>query len=261
MKISEMVNNPIGVLSLSKREIVRFFSVSSQTVFPPIVTSLLFMYIFGVAIGSRLDFSSVGLNYFSFIVPGLMTLHLISSSYENTSSSLFIARWHNHIQEVLLSPLSYFEMVLGLLAGGVARGVVVCLGVYVTSLIFSPMTIANPLLLLYFMITIAVIFSCAGMIGALWAEDFGMLNVWNIYLIVPLVLLGGVFHPMSMLPPIAQLISHFNPMYYLVNGIRYSMTGVSQVPLLLCMAVSLGMALIAFYSTVYLFKIGYKLRS
>src|SRR3989338_9126574 len=123
-----MINNPIGCLSLSKREILRFFSVASQTVFPPLVSSTLFMYIFGMAIGSRLDFSSLGLSYFGFIVPGLMTMHLIASSYENTSSSLFIARWHNHIQEVLLSPLSYFEMVLGLLAGGVARGAIVAMG-------------------------------------------------------------------------------------------------------------------------------------
>ena len=119
-----MIINPIGVLSLSKREILRFMTVANQTVFPPIVTSTLFMYIFGVALGSRIDFGTPGLSYLGFLVPGLMTMHLISSSYENTSSSLFIARWHNHIQEVLLSPLSYVEMVLGLLAVGVARGVV-----------------------------------------------------------------------------------------------------------------------------------------
>jgi ABC-2 type transport system permease protein len=113
-----MITNPIGVLALSKREIVSVLSVASQTVFPPLVTSFLFMYIFGVTIGERMDFSATGLSYLEFIVPGLMAMHLISASYENTCSSLFIARWHNHIQEVLLSPLSYFEMVLGLLAGG-----------------------------------------------------------------------------------------------------------------------------------------------
>ncbi len=256
-----MINNPIGVISLSKREIVRFFSVSSQTLFPPIVTSLLFMYIFGVAIGQRIDFSATGLDYLGFIVPGLMTLHLITSSYENTSSSLFIARWHNHIQEVLLSPLSYFEMVLGLLAGGVARGAIVCFGVLAVSFLFTNTTIVHPFLLLYFVATIAVVFSCAGMMGALWAEDFGMLNVWNVYLIVPLVLLGGIFHPMEMLPHPVQVLSQFNPMYYLVNGMRFSMTGVSQTSVFLCMAISFGMAVVLFYATVFLFKIGYKLRT
>lgn len=256
-----MINNPIGVLFLSKREILRFFSVATQTIFPPMVTSFLFMFIFGVALGSRLNFASTGLNYLGFIIPGLMALHLITSSYENTSSSLFIARWHNHIQEVLLSPLSYFEMVLGLLAGGVSRGIVVCTCVYLISLFFTSTPIHHVFWLTYFMLSISVIFSCAGMLAALWAEDFGMLNVWNVYLIIPLALLGGVFHPVQLLPDTIRIACKFNFMYYLIQGIRYSMTGISPTPILKCAMVSLIMALSAFYLTVYLFKIGYKLRT
>jgi len=256
-----MIVNPIGVLTLSKREIYRFLTMAGQTIFPPLISSVLFMYIFGVAIGSRIDFGGTGFSYLGFIVPGLMTMHLISSSYENTTSSLFIARWHNHIQEVLLSPLSYFEMVLGLLAGGVARGVFVCIGVYLVSLLFAPVGIHNPLLLLYFMITISVVFSCAGMMAALWAEDFGMLSVWNIYVIIPLVLMGGVFHPMDMLPAMIQKVSQFNPMFYLVNGVRYSMTGASDASIGLCALLSFIFAVSFFFFTVYLFKIGYKIRT
>lgn len=256
-----IITNPIGVMTLSRREIVRFLSVAGQTVFPPIVSSLLFLYIFGVALGQRIQVNETALPYLVFIVPGLMTMHLISSSYENTSSSLFIARWHNHIQEVLLSPLSYFEMVLGLLAGGLARGIIVSMGVYAVSLLFVRHGIVHPLVLGYFLLTITTIFSCAGMMGALWAEDFGMLNVWNIYLIVPLVLLGGVFHPLEILPDIVQHLSRFNPMFYLVQGMRYAVTGEIQAPLWQCMAVSLAMAAGFFLFTVYLFKIGYKLRT
>jgi ABC-2 type transport system permease protein len=256
-----MIVNPVGVLTLSKREIYRFITMAGQTIFPPLISSVLFMYIFGVAIGSRLDFSGTGLSFLHFIVPGLMTMHLISSSYENTTSSLFIARWHNHIQEVLLSPLSYFEMVLGLLAGGVARGVFVCIGVYLVSFLFAPMGIHNPFLLVYFIIMISVVFSCAGMMAALWAEDFGMLSVWNIYVILPLVFMGGVFHPMEMLPALIQKISRFNPMFYLVNGMRYSMTGVSDASVILCGLLSFLFAVSFFFFTVYLFKIGYKIRT
>ncbi len=256
-----LVTNPIGVLALSKREIHRFFSVANQTIFPPLVSSALFMYIFGIALGSRVDFSATGLSYLQFITPGLMAMHLISSAYENTSSSLFIGRWHNHIQEILLSPLSYIEMVLGLLAGGVARGVTVCFGVWLVSLLFTPSMIVHPIALIYFMLMIAVIFSCAGMMGALWAEDFGMLSMWNIYVIVPMVLLGGVFHPVSMLPTSLQFISHFNPMYYLVSGIRYSMTGITDLPVDVCAAITFSIAGLIFLATVYLFKIGYKLRT
>ncbi len=256
-----MITNPVGTLSLSKREILRFLSVSTQTLFPPLVASSLFMYIFGVAMGQRISFEAFGLTYLQFIVPGLMTMHLISSSYENTSSSLFIARWHNHIQEVLLSPLSYFEMVLGLLAGGLARGFLVTCGVFLVSSMFQPLHIHHPILLLYFIIMISVIFSCAGMMGALWAEDFGMLNVWNIYVIMPMVFLGGVFYPVAILPKIVHLITAFNPMFYLVNGMRYSVTGVSDVSVLTCIAFSFLMALFFFFVTVYLFRIGYKLRT
>ena len=256
-----LISNPIGVLALSKREIHRFFSVANQTIFPPLISSALFMYIFGIAIGSRIDFSSTGLSYFNFIVPGLMAMHLISSAYENTSSSLFIGRWHNHIQEILLSPLSYIEMVLGLLAGGVARGLIVCVGIWLISLFFAPSSIAHPLALIYFMLMISIIFSCAGMMGALWAEDFGMLSMWNVYVIVPLALLGGVFHPMSMLPKPLLIISHFNPLAYLVCGIRYSMTGVSDISMAVAAAVTFSLAGLFFIATVYLFKIGYKLRT
>ncbi len=256
-----MIINPVGTASLSKREILRFLSVASQTIFPPIVTSMLFMYIFGVALGQRIDFSRMGMTYLQFIVPGIMTMHLISSSYENTSSSLFIARWHNHIQEVLLAPLSYFEMVLGLLAGGVARGFLVVCGVFLAATIFVPVAIPHPVVLLYFILSISVIFACAGMIGALWAEDFSMLNLWHVYLIVPLIFMGGVFHPIEILPRSIQIISVFNPMYYLVNGMRYSMTGMTEVPLAQCVVFSFFMALLFFFVTVYLFKIGYKLRT
>ncbi len=257
----QLISNPIGVLALSKREIHRFLSTAHQTIFPPLVSSALFMFIFGVAMGRQITLNNGATPYLEFIIPGLMATHLIASSYENTSSSLFIGRWHNHIQEVLLSPLSYIEMVLGLLAGGVARGVTVCFGVLAISYFYTPMIIIHPFVLLYFMAMIAVIFSCAGMMAALWAEDFGMLSMWNIYIIVPMVLLGGVFHPASMLPRSLDIITHFNPMYYLVSGVRFAVNGIADVSIAACAAIAFAMALAFFGATVYLFKIGYKLRT
>jgi ABC-2 type transport system permease protein len=152
-------------------------------------------------------------------------------------------------------------MVLGLLAGGVARGMIVCLGIWTLALFFTPLSIAHPIALLLLMVLIATIFSCAGMMAALWAEDFGMLSMWNIYIIVPMALLGGVFHPMNLLPTSLNLLSHFNPMSYLVNGMRFCITGQSDLPFTICAAVALLMAGIFFIATVYLFKAGYKLRS
>lgn len=257
----QLISNPVGVWGLSKREIHRFIAVAGQSIFPPLMSSILFMYIFGIAIGSHLDIEVTHLSYFEFLVPGLMTLHLVSNSYENTSGSLFIARWHNHIQEILLCPLSYIEMVIGLLAGGVVRGLIVFFGVYGISFLFEPLFIIHPWLLLYFAVSISVIFSCAGMIAALWAEDFGMLSVWSIYFIMPLVILGGVFHPTQLLPDIIQKISLFNPMHYLVNGIRYSITDFSDSSVFISALVSFVLMVGIFWWTVFLFKIGYKLRT
>ncbi|MFP4473143.1 MAG: ABC transporter permease [Candidatus Omnitrophota bacterium] len=256
-----MINNLTGLLSLMKREIVRFLTVATQTLFPPLISSALFMFIFGIAIGGRIDFSETGWTYFTFLVPGLMTMHAISSAYENTSSSLFIGRWHNHIQEILLSPLSYLEMVLGLLVGGVARGLMVSIGVFLVSLFFSRAGIAHPGILAYFLILITIIFSCAGMLAALWAEDFNMLTLWNTYVIVPLVMLGGVFHPVEILPEIIQNISRFNPMFYLVSGVRYAVTDTAQTSIGFSAGFAAVFAVLIFSLTVYLFKIGYKLRT
>jgi len=256
-----MIGNPVGVLSLSKREIMRFLSVATQTVFPPLITSTLFICIFGLAIGRRIDFGDMNMTYISFIIPGLMTMHLITSSYENVASSLFISRWHNHVQEILLSPLSYFEMVLGLLAGGVVRGCIVVTGVGIIAFLFNPMSIAHPIALIYFVLMTSVIFSCVGMLTALWAEDFNMLTLWNTYVILPLTFLGGVFHPVKVLPKAFLFISQFNPIYYLVSGMRYSITGHTEVSILQCAAVALLLAVAIFLFAVYLFRIGYKLRT
>ncbi|MDP8263939.1 MAG: ABC transporter permease [Candidatus Aceula lacicola] len=256
-----LISNPTGILALIKREVMRFLSVATQTLFPPMISSILFICIFGLALGKRIDLSESGITYIAFIIPGLMTMNAITSSYENASSSLFISRWHNHIQEVLLSPLSYFEMVLGILVGSLVRSLLVVSGVLAISLTFNPMPIAHPFLMIYFMVIIPIIFSCAGMLAALWAEDFNMLTMWNTYLIMPLTFLGGVFHPIHLIPAQFRFFTKLNPMYYLVNGMRHSVIGVSDTQVMHSIAVSLALAIVMFLTTVYLFRIGYKLRT
>lgn len=250
-----------GLLALSRREILRYLVVAPQTLLPPILTSFLFLFIFGVSVGHNVSVGAHAVSYAAFIVPGLIAMQLISGSFENTSSSLFIARWHNHIQEILLSPLSYLEMVLGLLAGGVSRGLLNALGVYLISLLFAPAAVAHPFLLLFFAVALTVTFSCLGMMAALWANNFGMLSVWSTYVVTPLVYLGGVFTPVDMLPAKVQFFVRWNPLHYLVSGVRYSVTGNSEAAPLACalFAGALAAACLAF--TAHLFKIGYKLRT
>lgn len=251
----------VGLWSLSKREILRYLIVAPQTLLPPVVTSFLFLFIFGLSVGHHVEVGTHASSYAAFIVPGLIAMQLISGSFENTSSSLFIARWHNHIQEVLLSPLSYLEMVLGLLAGGVSRGILNALGVYLISLIFVPAMVAHPFYLLYFAVALTVTFSCLGMMAALWANNFGMLSVWSTYVVTPLVYLGGVFTPMDMLPQKVQWLVAWNPLHYLVSGVRFSVTGQAEAAPVACAVIAGLLAVGTLSLTAHLFKIGYRLRS
>jgi ABC-2 type transport system permease protein len=256
-----MIKNIVGLKTLVKREIVRFFVVFSQTLVPPLISSCLFLFVFGLSLGKNLDLGSPGLPYLDFIVPGLIMMHLIESSYTNTSSSLFISRWHNHVQEILLSPLSYFEMVLGLLAGGVARGLLSGLGVYLVSLFFTQFFPSHFWITLYFYIVVTVIFSCLGLVVGLWAEGFEKLSVWGTFVLTPLIYFGGVFHRLDMVPHPLQIVTKLNPIFYLVNGLRYGMLGVSDTPVGLSMALAAALAVGLFFWVEYLFRAGYKLRN
>ncbi len=256
-----MFKNLTGFKSLVKREILRYFVVFSQTIVPPLVSSALFMFIFGLSIGRNISLPIKGLSYLDFMVPGLVMMHLIESSYANTSSSLSMSRWHNHIQEVLLSPLSYFEMVSALLIGGLTRGILAGTGVYCVSLLFTKFVFYNFLLVAYFFVMATFIFSALGLIAALWADSFDKLSVWSTFVISPLVYFGGVFHSMEMLPSPLQAITKLNPMFYLVNGLRFGMLGKSDAPVAVSMLLAALLAASLFLVVEKLFRIGYKLRS
>ena len=256
-----MIDFGVGFRTLVKREVLRFFVVFTQTLVPPLISSALFMFVFGLSIGGRLNVSMEGLSYIQFIVPGLVMMHLIEGSYSNTSSSLFISRWHNLIQELLLSPLSYFEMVLGLLIGGMCRGILVASGVYGLSLIFTRFPIHNGWIVLYFFVTVTFVFSCLGLLVGLWAEGFEKLSLWSTFVLTPLIYFGGVFHSVLMVPEPLRFVTKLNPIFYLVSGIRYGMTGVSDVPVQASIGLAAVLAVSLFCLAERLFRIGYKLRT
>ena len=256
-----MIKNAVGFQSLVKREILRFFVVFTQTIVPPLISSSLFIFVFGLSIGRNIDLSIEGVSYLQFLVPGLVMMHLIESSYTNTSSSLFIARWHNHIQEVLLSPLSYMEMVLGLMIGGVARGILTATGVYGVSLFFTRFVFHDYFVVIYFFIVVTIIFSSLGLIVGLWAQGFEKLSVWNTFVLTPLIYFGGVFHSVEMVPPPLRFITKLNPIFYLVNGLRYGMLGISDVSIPFSMGLAAVLAVVLFLIVERLFRRGYHLRS
>lgn len=256
-----MLNNFTGFKTLTKREILRYFVVFTQTIAPPLMSSSLFIFVFGFSIGKNLAVTAHGVSYLKFMVPGLVMMHLIESSYTNCASSLFISRWHNIIQELLVSPLSYFEMVLGLLIGGVTRGLIVGTGVYLVSLVFTQFIFYNFFIVLYFFIMVTIIFACLGLLVGLWAEGFEKLSLWGTFVLTPLIYFGGVFHSLEMVPTPLKMITMLNPIFYLVSGLRYGMLGVSDVSVGFSMLLAAAMAIGLFIFVERLFRSGYKLRS
>ena len=256
-----MIKNLIGFRSLVKREILRFFVVFSQTIVPPLISSALFIFVFGFSIGRNINLMVEGVSYLKFLIPGLVMMYLTESSYTNTSSSLFISRWHNHIQEVLLSPLSYIEMVLGLLIGGITRGILTATGVYLVSLFFTRFTFYNYVVVIYFFIVVTIIFSSLGLMVGLWAQGFEKLSVWNTFVITPLIYFGGVFHSLEMVPAPLKIVTKLNPIFYLVNGLRYGMLGISDVNIVFSMVLVAALAVGLFVVVERLFRSGYHLRS
>src|SRR3989338_2945337 len=254
-------NIPVGFRTLVKREVLRYFVVFSQTLVPPIISSALFIFVFGFSIGRNMNLVVEGVSYLSFMVPGLVMMHLIEGSYGNTSSSLFISRWHNHIQEMLLSPLSYFEMVLGFLVGGVSRGILAASGVYLVSLVFTQFVFFNFWIVLYFFVAVTIIFSCLLLVVGHWAQGFEKLSVWGTFVLTPLIYFGGVFHSLEMVPAPLKIVTKLNPIFYLVNGLRYGMIGISDVNVFFSMAMAAALAIGLFFVVEKLFRSGYKLRS
>lgn len=238
---------------------MRFLSVFNQTVFPPVVSSFLFIFIFGFSLGRRIE-EVGGVPYLEFLIPGLIMMYVIEGSYANTSSSLFISRWANNIEELLVTPLSYFEMVAAILIGGLVRSFFTATGVFLVSLLFSREGIEHPSVVLFFIVFVSLTFSSIGMIVALMAEEWEHLGIMTTFVITPLIFFGGVFHSIEMVPVGMRWLTAFNPMFYMVNGIRHGMLGNADTPIELSMTVVGIIFIILFSITVYLFKIGYKLR-
>ena len=249
----------VGFRTLVWREIYRFMSVFRQTISPPLISSFLYIVTFGFSIGSRIH-EVGGFPYMTFLIPGLLMMHAIEGSYQNTSSSLFISRWANNIEELLVTPISFFEMVLAILIGGLARSVMIVAGVWGISLFFVHVIPAHPLVMLYFLVFVSLIFSLVGMLVALYAEEFEHITVVTTFVISPLVFFGGVFNTLAMVPEKIQILLKLNPIFYMVNGMRYGMLGSSDTPLSGSMVLVMAMFLMLFSVTVYLFRIGYKLR-
>jgi ABC-2 type transport system permease protein len=250
----------IGFWTLTRREVSRFLSLWKQTVFPAVLSPLLYILIFGEALGARIRLID-GFPYTEYILPGLAMMGIITSSYSNSSSSLFMARHEGYIDDVLIAPMSYWEIVLAYTIGAMVRGLVVGALVLGVGLAFADLPMAHWVTALAFMVVVSALLSCAGLVMALWAESWDHVMVLLNFLITPLVFLGGVFYSIHMLPDFWRGVSLFNPIFYMVNGLRYGVLGVADASPWLSFLISVGLAVVLFGWTVHLFKVGYRLKS
>ena len=252
--------NWVGFKTIVRKEVTRILRIWGQTIVPPAITMTLYFIIFGELIGRRIG-EMGGFSYMQYIVPGLVIMSVITDSYGNMVSSFFGAKFGKHIEELLISPLPNWIILLGYVCGALLRGLMVGTVVMAVSLFFTPIEVEHPLILVSVLLLTAVVFALAGMVNAIFAQKFDDIAIIPTFVLAPLTYLGGVFYSISLLPEFWQRVSVFNPILYMVNGFRYGMLGVSDVSLAMTYGVILAAGGILFACCLYLLHRGTGLRT
>ncbi len=248
-----------GFGTLFYKELLRFWKVSVQTVAAPLLTSLLYLVIFGSALEGRASaFPQVA--YISFLVPGLVMMSVLQNAFANSSSSLIQSKITGNIVFILLAPISYLEFFCAYVLAAVVRGLVVGAGVLVATAAFVELRLEAPLWTLAFGVLGASLLAALGLLAGIWSEKIDQLAVFQNFVVLPATMLSGVFYSIGALPAPWRELSHANPFFYLVDGFRYGFFGVSDVPPLASLAlVSVSLVVVSFVSLALL-RSGYKLR-
>lgn len=232
----------------------------SQTFLPSVVTSTLYFVIFGAFIGSQLAPIN-GFSYMQFIVPGLVMMAIITSSYSNVVGGFFTMKFQHNLEEILVSPTPNWVVVLGFVSGGVVRGFLVGVLVLLDALFFTHLAIYNIFIIIAAAILTSVLFSLAGLLNGIFAKGFDGISIVPTFVLTPLTYLGGVFYSVSRLPPFWQKVSLFNPILYMVNAFRYGFLGISDTPVAWSFSLLVVLTLILFAIALWLFERGIGMRS
>jgi ABC-2 type transport system permease protein len=248
-----------GFVTLLRKESKRFYKVAFQTVAAPVLTAVLYLMIFGHVLEGRLVVYDK-LSYTAFLMPGLVMMSILQNAFANTSSSLIQSKITGNLVFILLAPLTHLEFYSAYVLAAVFRGIVVGLGVLIITLFFDVPSMQYPLWILLFAFLGAAILGGLGLIAGIWADKFDQLAAFQNFLIMPATMLSGVFYSIHSLPTIWQVISHFNPFFYMIDGFRYGFFGVSDVSPWMSLAVVLGFFLIVSGLALRLLQSGYKLR-
>jgi len=249
-----------GWQTLLYKEILRFWKVAFQTIAGPVLTAMLYLLIFGHALEDHVKVYDQ-VSYTAFLVPGLAMMSLLQNAFANSSSSLIMSKVMGNLVFILLTPLSYWHWFVAYVGAAVVRGLVVGFGVYVVAVFFTPISFAQPLFIVLFAVMGAAMMGTLGLIAGLWAEKFDQLAAFQNFVIMPMTFLSGVFYSIHSLPPFWQIVSHCNPFFYMIDGLRYGFFGVSDVSPWLSLTVVGGTMLLVFTIALYLLRTGYKVRS
>ncbi|MGB0134062.1 ABC transporter permease [Dokdonella sp.] len=252
--------NLVALFTIARREVMRILRIWGQTLVPPAITMTLYFLIFGSLIGSRIG-DMGGYDYMDFIVPGLVMMSIIQNSYGNISSSFFGAKFGRHIEEMLVSPMPNWVILGGYVAGAVLRGVLVGIIVFCIAMLFTDVRIPHPLITIATVLLGATIFSLAGFVNAVYAKKFDDVAIVPTFILTPLTYLGGVFYSVKMLPDWAQVMTHANPVFYMVNAFRYGLLGTSDIPVWIAFALMIGFVVVLGALGLWLLKRGIGLRS
>ena len=249
----------IGFWTLFYKEVLRFWKVAFQTVGAPVLTALLYLLIFGHVLDEHVQVH--GVRYTSFLIPGLVMMQVLQNAFANSSSSLIQAKITGSIVFVLLPPIPYGAFFAAYVLASVARGLMVGVGVLLATLWFADLRMAAPLWVLAFAVLGGAILGALGMIAGLWSEKFDQLAAFQNFLIMPLTMLSGVFYSIHSLPAFWQRVSHYNPVFYMIDGFRYGFFGVSDVAPESSLAVVVACFAAVSLLTLHLLKRGWKLRA
>lgn len=246
-------------LTLLEKEVRRFLRVASQTVMTPIITASLYLFVFGATLGERITLLP-GFSYAQFVIPGLILMGVINNSFANTSSSLFMSRYLGNIVDLLVTPLTPPQFILAYTLAAMIRGLTVGAAVLAISVLFAPLPWVHPLPAVAMAFLASFLFAQFGLIAAIYSRTFDSLSMYSNFIILPLIYLGGVFYPVSILPHPWEALSRLNPLLYLIDGFRHALLGVGDTSLAEAFLVSGAIALGLFAWASFLIGRGSRLR-
>ncbi|ABF65256.1 ABC transporter permease [Ruegeria sp. TM1040] len=252
--------NWTAIAAIYRFEMARFFRTLAQSFISPVLSTSLYFVVFGAAIGSRID-EVEGVSYGAFIVPGLIMLSVITQGISNASFGIYFPKFIGTIYELLSAPVNFLEIVLGYVGAAATKALFIGVVILGTAYLFVDITIAHPFAMILFLVLTCISFALLGFIIGIWAKNFEQLQLVPLLIITPLIFLGGSFYSISMLPPVWQTITLFNPVVYLISGFRWSFFGVADVPIglsLLAIALFTGLCLLVIG---WIFRSGWRLRS